>query len=567
MSLGVIMLIHKDFDRAEHLVRLWAGAGCPVVVHVDSAVPRVAHDSFVAAVSDLPDVQFSRRHRCEWGTWGLVAATQDAVRQMLAEFPDVGRVYLASGSCLPLRPIAELQRYLDAHPATDFIESATTADVPWTVGGLDRERFTLRFPFAWKKRRRLFDRFVAFQQAVGYRRSIPNELVPHMGSQWWCLTRQTLEAIQNDPRRAEYDRYFKSVWIPDESYYQTLARRHARRIESRSLTLSKFDYQGKPHIFFDDHAELLARSNCFVARKIWRDAEGLYARFPAKDPDRALDAKPTTGAVDRIFAQAVERRIRGRQGLYMQSRFPTRDRRAGLAARPYVVLQGFDDIFQDFENWLNRQTGALVHGHLFATDRVHFAGDAPIFRGGLTAHPHLRDYNPRAFLTNLIWNSRDTHQCFQFGPADKQEIGDILIGDSQASIWVVSGAWAIPLHLSGRGVRAARREAARLQRIEDAFLTKLRAIDVRARVHVTTLADFLTSPMEMLQDIIDELAGHKGRAIHEMPQMAPLTGLVDFLQELKNEGMHPFLTGEIASGDMPERPEPTPRKPYLVARK
>ena len=28
---------------------------------------------------------------------------------------------------------------------------------------------------------------------------------------------------------------------------------------SRSLTLSKFDFQGKPHVFYDDHLDLLAR--------------------------------------------------------------------------------------------------------------------------------------------------------------------------------------------------------------------------------------------------------------------------------------------------------------------
>ena len=51
---------------------------------------------------------------------------------------------------------------------------------------------------------------------------MPEGLVPHMGSQWWCLTRQTLSAILQDPERAKYDSYFRKVWIPDESYFQTL---------------------------------------------------------------------------------------------------------------------------------------------------------------------------------------------------------------------------------------------------------------------------------------------------------------------------------------------------------
>ncbi len=204
------------------------------------------------------------------------------------DFPDVRHVYLASGSCLPLRPVQELQDYLAARPLTDFIESVTTADVPWTVGGLDEERFTLRFPFSWKRQRRLFDRYVNFQRRIGLkRRKIPEGIMPHLGSQWWCLTRQTLIGDPAGPAPGRVStRYFSKVWIPDESYYQTLVRLYSTNIESRSLTLSKFDFQGKPHIFYDDHLQLLRRSDCFVARKIWPHADRLYRDVPRTRPFR-----------------------------------------------------------------------------------------------------------------------------------------------------------------------------------------------------------------------------------------------------------------------------------------
>jgi len=235
-TVGIVMLVHTALDRAEQVARVWVAGGCPVVIHVDKSVNKATFDRFKAGMSDLPDVLFSPRHRCEWGTWGLVAAAQEASELMLGKFPEVRHVYLASGSCLPLRPVKDLRDYLDARPKTDFIESATTADVPWTVGGLSEERFTLRFPFSWRKNRRLFDKYVEFQRKIRFRRKIPAGIVPHMGSQWWCLTRQTLSAILEDPDRAAYDRYFRKVWIPDESYFQTLARLYSQNIESRSLT-------------------------------------------------------------------------------------------------------------------------------------------------------------------------------------------------------------------------------------------------------------------------------------------------------------------------------------------
>lgn len=567
MSLGVIMLIHTGFDRAAEMVGHWTQAGCPVVIHIDKKSPARHARAFQTRLADNPLVRFSRRHRCDWGTWGLVAATQDAATLLLEDFPQISHVFLASGACLPLRPVAELSAYLAQHPDTDFIESATTAEVPWTVGGLDKERFTLRFPFGWKRRRWLFDGWVRLQQVLRLRRRIPEGLTPHMGSQWWCLTRQTLDAILSDPQRPTYDRYFRRVWIPDESYFQTLARLHARKIESRSLTLAKFDYQGKPHIFFDDHLEMLHRSGCFVARKIWRDADRLYAAFPRRGDDIRAGAEPQTSVIDHIFSQAVARRTLGRPGLYMQSRFPTRDRESGFAAVPYTVLHGFAPLFADFPGWLSQQSGVSVHGHLFAPDRVHFADGGAIYRGALSDNARLRDYNPKGFLTNLVWNSRDTHPCFLYGPADSAKAGDLLRDDANAGLWVISGAWAVPLYLSGQSASAARAEAARLQRAEDRFLRHLRSPGTRARYHVQTLAQFLAAPLGTLQPILDEIAGHRGSALHALPAMPDLTGLPDFLQDLKNQGMHPYLTGDIAAIAAPPVPVPRQRKPYIVVRK
>ena len=362
MSVGIVMLVHTALGRAEQVARHWSAAGCPVVIHVDKSVPKRTHDAFVAALANAPNVAFSTRYRCEWGTWGIVAASQAASELLLSRFSDVRHVYLASGSCLPLRPVEELIDYLAARPRTDFIESATTSDVPWTVGGLDEERFTLRFPFSWKRHRYLFDRCVQLQRKLRLKRKVPNGLVPHMGSQWWCLTRQTLSAILQDPDRATYDAYFRQVWIPDESYFQTLARQYSINIESRSLTLSKFDFQGKPHIFYDDHLQLLRRSDCFVARKIWPYADRLYHAFLTDAAGAMKKTEPNPGKIDRIFAKAVERRTRGRAGLYMQSRFPNWDWENGRTAAPYHVLSGFGDLFEGFERWMSGAGDCLTHG-------------------------------------------------------------------------------------------------------------------------------------------------------------------------------------------------------------
>lgn len=565
VRVGFIMLCHQALDRAAEVARFWAAAGAPVVVHVDRIVPADQEAAFRKALADLPHVRFSERFRCEWGTFGLVAATLAAAERLLDAHPDLTHVYLASGACLPLRPLGDLVEYLAEHADTDFIESVTTDDVPWIIGGLAMERFTLRFPFPWRTRRALFDGYVRLQRRLGFRRRMPEGITPHLGSQWWCLTRRTLASIIEDPRRPELDRYFRKVWIPDESYFQTLARRFATRIESRSLTLSKFDFEGRPHTFYDDHLQLLRRSDCFVARKIWPKADKLYEAFLDGSANRAPQAEPQPGKIDRLFAQAVERRRFGRAGLYMQSRYPLHDHENGKTSAAYSVFHGFSDLFENFEDWLAGTVGSRVHGHLFAPQAVGFAGQEPVYNGALPASVAIRDYNARAFLTGLIWSTRGERQIFQFSPRDSQACNAFIADDPNAQVSVISGAWAIPLFRATTSFAELRSEAARLQRIESAHLALLRSVQVKARVRIWTLAEFLEAPMENVTPILDEIMLHKRRTLSEVPRLVDLDGFGQFLQNLKNQGMQPHLMGDFpVSRDWRPAHAAPPSRPYLV---
>ncbi len=564
MTLGFVMLCHISLDRAAQVARHWASQGCPVVIHLDKRVATARQEQFRQGLTDMANIRVLSHQACEWGTWKIVRATQQAATMMLHEFPDVRHVFLVSGSCLPLRPVADLRAYLADRPQTDFIESVTTEDVGWTVGGLNLERFTLRFPFSWRANRRLFDFYVRLQRRVGFRRKIPAGVVPHLGSQWWCLTRQTLSAILDAPDRAVHDRYFRKVWIPDESYFQTLARQYSRDLESRSLTLSKFDHQGKPHVFYDDHLQLLRRSDCFVARKIWPQADRLYSAFLTGPSEQGVMAEPNPGKIDRLFAKSVERSTRGRPGLYMQSRFPRAGAEHGKTAGHYTVLQGFSDLFQDFEPWLGKVAGNRVHGHLFAQGRAEFAGNETVFNGALSDSARLRDYNPRSFLANLIWNTRGERQCFQFGPQDNQAILPFLANDPHAQIMVITGAWAIPLFRANANFSDLRRDAARMQRVEIAAVAALKTAGVKAHVRIWSLAEFVENPMEPLQDIVTGLGAAGTRRLTEVPRLVDLTGFGQFLQNLRNQGMQPVLMGDFPVENGPQSAATRRSRPYLV---
>ncbi|HID67215.1 MAG TPA: glycosyl transferase, partial [Roseibacterium sp.] len=109
-----------------------------------------------------------------------------------------------------------------------------------------------------------------------------------------------------------------------------------------------------------------------------------------------------------------------------------------------------------------------------------------------------------------------------------------------------------------------RKDAARLRKVESEHLKILRRSTAKARVRIWTMAEFIEAPMEPIQTILDEIGTVGDRRLTEAPSMVDLTGFGQFLQNLKNQGMHPYLMGDFPVEPGPVNQPRQPRKPYLV---
>ena len=400
MSLGVIILAHTHLRRVAQLASYLSSQGCLVVVHIDARVADTVHRHFVEQIMDVRRVYLSPRHACDWAGFSLVEATRDAARLMLEKGTALGHVCLISGSCLPIKPTRTLIDFLADNPDVDFIDCHKADEGAWVRDGLSAERFCLHFPFDYRKQRRLFDASVKIQRALGIKRHCPDGIEPHLGSQWWCLSRKTLLAILNDPESERLDAYFRRSFIPDESYFQTMAVRHGGKIESKSLTFAPFDHKGKPFLFYDDHADGLAGQPQFFARKIWPKAAGLYARFLGRHDG---DARPGFEAYLDTVRQG---RTKGRSGYLTMGRHPARAFEAQFSTtRRYAVLQGFTGRMSALKQTLEASDHLAVHGRIFGEDAAELPGTAPTTFGNLSAVPALRDRMAAQYLTSLVRNT------------------------------------------------------------------------------------------------------------------------------------------------------------------
>ena len=499
--IGAVILAHGNLHRAGQLARALADGGCRVVIHADKASPGEAYDAMTGALSAHPNIRFAPRRACEWGQFSLVEASLDAVRLLLATWADVTHVCQLSGACIPLRPVSDLQAFLAARPGTDFIEAIPVAADPWVIGGLSEERFTLWHPFSWKRQRKLFDLSVRLQRLLRVRRRMPDGLKPCIGSQWWCLSAGTLRAILSDPNLPRHVRFFRRSWIPDETFFQTLATAHGRRVEITPLTFVRFDPQGKPFAFYDDHLEVLLSVDAFFARKVWPGADRLYHTFLGPDLARVQPRKRRTEEVLRKLERARNLRIEGRRGMLGPGRHPVR---AGIGpdyqtARPYTVFDGFAAVMPALRDGLNGDERMRAHGPLFAEAGAEFFDRGAFFEGNLSADARIRDYRPEQFLVNLIWSDRRRSQVFQHRLTDPHPIRDFLLSDPNAQVIRLREGWLLDLlgpdivpdrDLASRARKALATEAwlrTRLRRAEADVLT-VSLVDILAAPGKTALA-------------------------------------------------------------------------------
>ncbi len=565
MKLGFIILAHENLERVSQLTRHLAEQGCPSCVHIDADLPTQEFKNFTETLSDLDCVTFSKQTSCEWGCFSIVQATLDASEHFLNRFPEVTNVFLISGSCLPIRPIRQLQKFLERKEKTDFIESVSVRNNLWVKGGLSEERFTLFFPFSWRRQRKLFDSIVKLQRWLKIRRAIPKGIVPHIGSQWWCLTTRTLQSILDDPHRQYFDNYFGWSWIPDESYFQTLTRRHSEKIESRSLTFSKFDYQGKPFNFYDDHLPMLPLSDCFMTRKVWSGAEGLYRTL--LDPARA--SQPMTKArpkqFDQVFEAADVVRCEGGEGRFHQGRFPyDSSDRAGVSPNQYTVFVGFRSLYAKFPRWVENNTDAFSFGSVFARGHVGGRKLKAQYPGNLPASTSVRNRNPKGYLSNLLWLQRVKHQCLLYDFRDNSKILETLAHDPNATIVLIRNSWLLRLLDRKTSFSNTLENAKRYHLLEQSFLKEFIGPNVCSDLQILDLEAAIQTPAMALRQAIEHIPGSGKSPLSEMPVMGSVGGLDTLVRKLRNHGLD--------IGYEPDRRKPEDRaklesgfsKPYLV---
>lgn len=444
--LAFVLIAHEPAEVVGKSIDmlLKADGECLVAVHYDGNSSsmefaelkrRYAGEERVLLVED--------RARCGWGQFGIVDGTVRALRLVAASGKDYTHAYLVSCSCWPIRPVAELRQFLDRNGAVDFIESH---DERWITGGLRQERYTLRHPFSFTRRRGLFEANVRLQRRLGIRRKFPTGLTPRYGSQWWCLRWETIAGILRwvDENPAGY-RFFRHVWIPDETFFQTIAHALGGEVAPGYIpTLYTFNAHGKPIVFYDDHLPWLLQQPHFFARKVAQSAARCRAALSVQAglPQPAGRAILAVPQAERSAPLRLEASPTYGQIFDPGSGIRNWPKNIEAMRHPSAVLFGPPQLTRLAAGILRASGDLAVMGRLFHADWIEFQPGQSSFHGLQADEVTLRDYDRALYLSRVV--SRCEHlPVFELCPGDDPVLEKIVLENEQTFI-------AIPLLPGGR---------------------------------------------------------------------------------------------------------------------
>lgn len=281
-KIAYILLCHKDPEGIIAQAERLTAAGDFVAIHFDASAKREDYDRIRNALIENPSVAFARKRiKCGWGEWSLVEATLSAVRAAVDAFPRATHFYMLSGDCMPIKSAEYAHDFLEREDV-DYIESFDFYNSDWIKTGIKEERLIYRHLFNERGQKAWFYRSMEWQKRLGLARKVPADLEMQIGSQWWCLRRRTVEWVLDfTAKRRDVMRFFRTTWIPDETFFQTIVRHLVREseIRTRPLTFLMFTDYGMPVTFYNDHYDLLLSQDYLFARKISPEAKDLKQRL------------------------------------------------------------------------------------------------------------------------------------------------------------------------------------------------------------------------------------------------------------------------------------------------
>lgn len=482
-EIAFVILAHDQIEWVAEHANMLAKCGNTVVIHFD----KRSGEALVELLRELTinfsnQIIFAERVECAWGEFSLVQAELNCLSK-LREIGWLGNyVYLLSGADVPIRPIKQLKDFLIKNEGLEFIEAVNMHGEKWVGGGLNQERYQYRFPFNERTQRKLFYSFFNLQRALGLKRKFYKDLIPHVGSQWSCITWESACFLLESFKDQKLVDFSSSVWIPDEMIKQSLLANHLEsdKIVGKSPTYYRFSDYGKPIVFYDDHEDYLTRQNFFFARKTSPNAQKLRTNLLKL----ATSRKPQSELFHYLFGI--------HDSEYEMTRINNRDKEKGRRVIGKVSEKGLDEldnpakkiiackithpkIANTFTTSINREKNIIFHNDLFSEDKIEFAENSVTFGGLHNSQTSYRNKDTGKFLSTVLRqkNAEIIGYTYKEKQLD-QTMTDLFSLENCSCIWLVLNPLIEVFARSAKNTNTSHKREEILRKIMIRNITELR---------------------------------------------------------------------------------------------
>ncbi|MGW9820798.1 core-2/I-Branching enzyme [Methylorubrum extorquens] len=510
IKIGYVILAHQHPKLVIRLAKLLLANGGFVSIHYDkNARIEEYHEIRDALQAHDSDIVWARRTKVGWGTWSIIEATLNALEALSESGHKTDYVHLMSGSDYPIKSLDSFKCFLVDNFGDEFIECADMRSETWVKGGLTHERYQYRHFFNWKTHRRLFDKNFAIQRRLKLLRKFPNNLSPHLGSQWWTLTWGAVQEVLAAGRDNSLVSFFRSVWIPDEMFIQTVVATSGRKISSKSnLTLYQFNDKGNPLVYYNDHTSYLSEQPFFFARKISPYADKLRDQIDkliVSNDYPKLGSDTPIGSRTEHYKKFVERwaYIQPNSRLLGYEKDQWYGDLANLT-KPIIVIAGANrDNIKDAIAYINSHFNIRAHGCLFDKKMIEFENGKKNYAGYQSTDVALRDDRRTNFLYDIIREDSLTGTtCFALPLGADSDIIDRLAWIKSVNFIFVHGgsfeAIASSLKTLNRK-KSAKLKQLRLNKGKVSYKLKLKIDDTLVKNLTSRVVDYNDKTLSALR--------------------------------------------------------------------
>lgn len=225
MKHAILMLVDKDLDQIKRIISLF-DKDFYFFIHIDKKSTIEIRELSDMMTNGAHIQLVSKQFKINWGSFNMIKATLYLIDEVL-KVDDIGYAHLISGQDYLIKNLKTFKAKFE-NCNSDFIESQPFP-IPWKSwknGGFDRLNYYYFFDILNPKGklRRLNFGLLKLQKKIGVNRSYPKGFPKlYAGSQWWSLTRSTLEKLNTYIlNNRNVVKRFKYVDAPDEIFISTL---------------------------------------------------------------------------------------------------------------------------------------------------------------------------------------------------------------------------------------------------------------------------------------------------------------------------------------------------------